>query len=660
MAHLIPRSIPEILTNEPSRRAELLLYHASKALCNKWWVLYGVSWYFVEARSVEGEADFVFVSEDNGIIVVEVKGGGISREDDRWYSVSRKGERHEIKNPVAQAQNAKHQILRYLKQKPELSKAYLPRITHMVCFPDVRSADLPSTIDMPRDIVICADDLDCLAERLKRINVGSQSLDGTFISSICKLLKPEFSCPTKYSVAAKRNLQIMEKLTEEQERIWDMLDENHHVALSGPAGSGKTILAMKKIQREIENGGKALVLLPSKTLAEYYESMFAPKRVAIRNYNDSLPQGQMKAQADEHEIPTLVVIEEAQDLCEDTWLQFYEDHNIDDVEKLLVVYDSNQQLRNMDSFYLPPNLLSVQLNGVIRNTQEIGKFSLGFYANSKKVECLGPGGAKVEFAESKSFDDDLNVAAQIIKRFIFKEDFDYKDIVVLTASGDDYKVAHVKEQLKTRHKLPNIRVENIHDFRGLESNIIILIGLGGAKSEERIPWCYIGASRAKSALVIVGTRSLIKIINPKERSVRIQESRFHVDTGPTSLFERVLFKFSDVESLSLQVQNFKKNDTMNTPDEIYDALVCFDRSKLNLIMAETRNDSGKFISSTWSIQTTDGTYWVEIGFNNSIKSIIKPTRKQNPEVIKSGNMFNFVSEVNDKLMKREIKKAAKT
>ena len=674
MAQTIPSNIPEVLESDPFRKAELSLYHASKTLSNKWWVLYGVSWYFIEKNiSYEGEADFVFLSEESGIIVVEVKGGGICREDDCWYSVDRKGERHRIKNPVDQASKAKHQILGYLKQKPEFSQVYIP-MTHMVCFPSVNRINLPSTIDMPKNIVLCADDFDCLSERLKIINVGDNRINSAQISAICKHLKPEFSCTTKYSVAAKKNLQIMERLTEEQNLIWDMLDDNQHVGLSGPAGSGKTILAMKKIQHEIENGGRVLILLPSRALAEYYKSMFSLEQVTVRNYNDVPPPlTSMGVQLGKLLQPNLVVIDEAQDLCEDAWLQFYESYNIEEVEKLLIVYDSNQKLKKKDSFYLPKNLVLFQLNSIIRNTQQIGRFSLGFYANSKEVKCLGPDGASVRFVESKSPEDDLSVAVKMIKQFVFEEGFDYKDIVVLTgrdgvnsrtfANAHEETVknelgisfrSHEKSQLDALHKHPIIQIENLHGFRGLESNIVILVGLDIAKPEEIVPWCYIGASRARTALVIIATKPLLKKIDSEVRSVRIPTSRFHIDTGPASLFERVLFKFSNTESLLSQVQDYlNRGNAESVPQEVFDTLVRFDHSKMNLIMAEVRNDKGKFVSSIWTVKINDGIYWVEIGYNNAINSIIKPVYGKSSGVIKYGNLYNFVSEVNEKLMAEE-------
>ena len=54
-------------------------------------------------RQADGEADFVMIHPDHGVLVVEVKGGRIRTSEGEWYSVDRHGAEHEIKNPFEQA-----------------------------------------------------------------------------------------------------------------------------------------------------------------------------------------------------------------------------------------------------------------------------------------------------------------------------------------------------------------------------------------------------------------------------------------------------------------------------------------------------------------------------------------------------------------------------
>jgi hypothetical protein len=65
--------------------------------------------------STEGEADFVIIGPEIGLVVIEVKGGGISREGDYWYTTDRNNIKHPIKNPILQAITCKHNFVSYLK-----------------------------------------------------------------------------------------------------------------------------------------------------------------------------------------------------------------------------------------------------------------------------------------------------------------------------------------------------------------------------------------------------------------------------------------------------------------------------------------------------------------------------------------------------------------
>jgi hypothetical protein len=66
-------------------------------------------------RPGDGEADFVAVHPSHGIIVIEVKGGGIEVDQGRWMSTDRNGVQHAIKNPFEQAAASKHDLLRFLQ-----------------------------------------------------------------------------------------------------------------------------------------------------------------------------------------------------------------------------------------------------------------------------------------------------------------------------------------------------------------------------------------------------------------------------------------------------------------------------------------------------------------------------------------------------------------
>lgn len=77
-------------------------------------------------------------------------------------------------------------------------------------------------------------------------------------------------------------------------------------------------------------------------------------------------------------------------------------------------------------------------------------------------------------------------------------------------------------------------------------------------------------------------------------------ARFHVEFGPDSLFERIRFKMRSVTELKLHGTHFRLRESeRRIPREVIEALENFKSDLWNVVSAEVRTDSGKFVSSTW-------------------------------------------------------------
>ncbi|MFD2271477.1 nuclease-related domain-containing protein [Undibacterium arcticum] len=100
-----------------------------------WW---GIS---PKGGELDGEADFILVHPDHGLLFLEVKGGAIAYDPttDQWTSRDRNGIRHKIKDPVKQATTCKHQFLGRLKATQGWPSAFI-RFRHgVIFFPDCES-----------------------------------------------------------------------------------------------------------------------------------------------------------------------------------------------------------------------------------------------------------------------------------------------------------------------------------------------------------------------------------------------------------------------------------------------------------------------------------------------------------------------------------------
>ena len=114
-----PEELTNAVRNDPGRRAEVKLYDALKAqLPAGWVVFYGVAWLTPTARGAprDGETDFILAHPAKGVLLIEVKGGGIRFDERRrqWMSRDRFGDEHDI-DPFERVKKNKYALLDKLK-----------------------------------------------------------------------------------------------------------------------------------------------------------------------------------------------------------------------------------------------------------------------------------------------------------------------------------------------------------------------------------------------------------------------------------------------------------------------------------------------------------------------------------------------------------------
>ena len=131
----------------------------------------------------------------------------------------------------------------------------------------------------------------------------------------------------------------------------------------------------------------------------------------------------------------------------------------------------------------------------------------------------------------------------------------------------------------------------------------------------------------------------------------IKTARFHYITGPQSLFDRVYYKMSSVHHLALHGNHY--NERMverDIPKLVLDKINKFDIKEWLLVGCEVRTDKGKFINSTWEMVYEGQRYWIVIGFNNLVMTVIKKNSAGNEGAITCGDLYEYVRSVNEKLM----------
>ncbi|HXF72428.1 MAG TPA: NERD domain-containing protein, partial [Actinomycetota bacterium] len=247
-------------------RAEVLAFSAlERALPDDWVVLHHVRW--IQREQGRGtrdeEADFVLAHPRLGALVVEVKGGELRyRADGGWVSVSRDGREHPLgHDPFDRAKDRAHSLGRFLRSLPGWPARFGP-IGYAVWFPDgtLKRTPLPHMGPVLLDARQLADDaLRARLEEIARGWAGPRDRPGPEgVEAIVRALAHDVEIRHPLAIdVAEADREIL-GLSDEQFRLLDMLAGNRRVAVAGPAGSGKTLLAAEKARRLAAQGFRVL------------------------------------------------------------------------------------------------------------------------------------------------------------------------------------------------------------------------------------------------------------------------------------------------------------------------------------------------------------------------------------------------------------------
>src|SRR5688572_20630493 len=134
MARMHP---PEFHVADGDNRAERKLFEAVRdSLPGPWEAFHSIDW--LERDPDEGarvgEIDFVLAHPHEGIVTLEVKGGGIRSKHGAWERKSPGGKWQHMKDPVKQVRDNQFALARLLERTPEWP-IERPFMSHGLAFP---------------------------------------------------------------------------------------------------------------------------------------------------------------------------------------------------------------------------------------------------------------------------------------------------------------------------------------------------------------------------------------------------------------------------------------------------------------------------------------------------------------------------------------------
>jgi len=537
----VARMYPARLKIETDSQAERRLYERFRDdLPDDYVVFHSVAWQVRDLRSgaVDGEADFIIAHPEKGLLVLEVKGGRIRYDGPagQWYS-----NENPIKDPFEQARGNKYSLLQKLKDLPYWNDRWLT-IGHAVAFPDV-VAGRDLRLDAPAAIVLAADDLanlrawvEAVLAHYRQEDPREGALGRRGIEELVALLSPSWELRAPLTAQFLDEDRQIIRLTEEQFYLLDFLGSHRRAAISGCAGSGKTMLALEQARRLGRQGFRVLVTCFNSNLADFLRSdETLPDTVEVMHFHGLCRQMAQRAELEERPgrketpewydtiLPEMLV--EAADILGPQYDAIIVDEGQDfqshwgvalqcllsDPERstFFVFYDDNQNLYQT-ACDLCEGLERFSLTRNCRNTQHIHRTFLPFYRSAVVPQALGPAGRPPEVRYYDDLQGLQKNLRQVLHHLTIEEDVPAEDIVILTPR------AWENSWLSRLGPLANLHLTNrwppgpaevygtsVYKFKGLESPVIILAELYNSARQDLERLLYVGCSRARHHLVIL-------------------------------------------------------------------------------------------------------------------------------------------------------------
>jgi superfamily I DNA/RNA helicase len=360
---------------------------------------------------------------------------------------------------------------------------------------------------------------------------NSSDLSGPQTDRITGLLAPTTALRRRLRTEVAAAEAELIQLTRQQIGALRALRSVRRCVVRGGAGTGKTLLAIEKAHQMAREGGRVLLTCFNGPLADQVaaECSDAPG-VSVSTFHALALSRARAARLSipsnpsphwwECDAPNLIarslevapssfdalVVDEAQDFC-DAWITALQLLLAEpDASPVFMFLDSHQQLYSR-SLTLPEWFV-YELDKNCRNTLPIARRVASVFDDPAPDE--GATGRNPVFVELSDPAEAPSLVQEVVDRLVSEEGLRPSQVVVLAEDRATVDALHelvVADSCFVPLGGKGVVAETVHRFKGLEAEVVVLV-IPTSSAPSRDALLYVGMSRARSMLVVLGPKSV--------------------------------------------------------------------------------------------------------------------------------------------------------
>lgn len=498
----------------------------------------------VKGEQIEYEIDFIVAdirnSRLNGLLVIEVKGKEIryDGETSEWYQDGNLMDR----SPTKQVSAYAHNLIKrfdFLEQRVPVGWA--------VWFPKMQN---PGQDELPQFLTEekYFDEISVRYPKEKILAFFStlynqyDYMRGSNLQTYFQLKEPLIRS-LGYALPLHKKLHVQEQrfiqLTENQLHFLRQIKINKDILVTGPAGSGKTIMATTIARELAETEDKVIILTYNRVLANNIRyGMGKPENPQVANYhslarsiigqhdknwwenykpkddnfwNLEVPVKLLESLEDADPVYDYIIIDEAQDL-KDVWFE-----SLDKLVKpdggFYIFMDEDQDIfDSFDSIPINRRFFNFPLEENCRNTIKIIETLKTYINKDIKYKPDAVEGDPVKVLEYRNDTEQMNKVKNEWLRLVDEEGIEpHRILIMMNTDRKSSCLANIKKfgkypitSLRGRTgelEKRSVNYSSIRTFKGLEVDILFIIDTDKVIQNNKM--LYTQASRAKHLLYIL-------------------------------------------------------------------------------------------------------------------------------------------------------------